>query len=393
MDVFLHIPKASGTTIRTIISREYGAAATAYYEPETENYEHHDSPEAYLSTRLAEGNVRLITGHMRYGVHEFLRQPCRYFSMVRDPVERALSEYFYAFSYPSHRYRDQIVSGHMAFADFLAAESMPPAEAMSRFLGGWFVGLHSSYEAALYHLRHGIATVGTSERFDESMLLIARDFGWRPPLYLPRNVTRLDGETHDRRRRAREEARVFLRARFAGDYQVYDAADDLLSKRIAILGTAFDRALGNYRELQEALTRYDNPLKFDEYNLEQDDDLPSEAAGLYDSAPYRALAEYLRSEPVQPKERRSFVGYFDGRSHSVLGGWAMDMSRSTPITVTLRHHNKVIETRVCDIPRPDVATTGFPATACGFRFHLDPPADDLGGFSVCFEDSFVRLQS
>ena len=393
MDVFLHIPKASGTTIRTIISREYGAAATAYYEPETENYEHHDSPEAYLTTRLAEGNVRLITGHMRYGVHEFLRQPCRYFSMVRDPIERALSEYFYAFSYPPHRYRDQIVSGNMTFADFLIAESMPPAEAISRFLGGWFVGLNSSYEAALYHLRHGIATVGTSERFDESMLLIARDFGWRPPLYLPRNVTRLDDETRDQRRRAREEAGVFLRAQFASDYQIYDAVDDLLSKRITSLGAAFERALGNYRELQGELADFDNPLVFDEYNLEQDDDLPPEAARLYGSAPYRALTDYLRSEPVQPQKRRSFVGYFDGRSSRDLTGWAMDLSRSTPVTVTLRHHNQVIETRLSNIPRPDVAATGFPATPCGFRFQLDPPVEDMAGFTVCFEDSFVCLQS
>jgi hypothetical protein len=393
MDVFLHIPKASGTTIRTVISREYGTVATAYYEPETESFEHRDDPETYLRARLSDGNLRLITGHMRYGIHEFLRQPCRYFSMVRDPIERAISEYFYAFAYPLHRYRDQIVTGGMSFADFLVAEALPSSGAMSHFLGGMFKGLHGLADAALFHLRQGIVTVGTSERFDESMLLIARDFGWRPPLYLRRNVTQLENDVRDRRLEAREEARGLLRAQFTGDYQVYDAADELLSQRIFDLGGPFRRALENYRELQDALAHYENPKIFDEYNLEQDDELPRAAEALRDSAPYRELAQYLLEDPVRPEDRRSFVGYFDGRSPRAFAGWAMDLWRPTPITVTLRHRDEVIATALCDIPRPDVAANGFPATPCGFCFHLDPPAEDINEFTICFEDSAVRLKS
>jgi hypothetical protein len=391
MDVFLHIPKASGTTIRTIISREYGAASTAYYEPETENFEHRVAPEAYLRARIAEGNVRLITGHLRYGIHEFLRQPCRYFSMVRDPGERALSDYFYAFAYPSHRYRDQIVSGGMKFIDFLAAEAVPAAAAICHFLGGQFAGLNGGAEAALFHLRRGIVTVGTSERFDESMLLIARDLGWRPPLYLPRNVTRLNDVMRDRRRRTAAEARDLLRAQFASDYEVYAAADELLSQRIFYLGNRFRLAFDNYRELQEALSRYGNPKAYDEYNLEQDDLLPRGAEVLRDSAPYRSLAEYLLLDPVRPDDRHNFVGYFDGRSPRIMGGWAMDLSRPTPITVTLRYHDRVVATKLCDIPRTDVVASGFPGIPCGFRFELDPPAEDLSGFTVCFENSLIQL--
>jgi hypothetical protein len=392
MDVFLHIPKASGTTIRTIISREYGSASTAYYEPETETFEHRESPETYLAKRLAEGNVRLITGHLRYGIHEFLRQPCRYFSMVRDPIERALSEYFYAFTYPLHRYRDPIVSGAMTFADFLSAGGVPPAGAMSHFLGGLFPGLHGLGEAALFHLQRSIVTVGTSERFDESVLLIARDFGWSPPLYLSRNVTRLDDALSERRLRATAEARESLRAQFASDYEVYDAADKLLSQRIFYLGGGFHRALDHHRELQDALASCENPKLYEEYNLEQDDKLPPAAERLLNSAPYRALAEYLRSDPAVPEDRRSFVGYFDGRSPTTLGGWAMDLSRATPITVTLRRYGEVVASTLCNIPRPDVASQGFPAIPCGFRFNLTPPSQDIAGFTVCFEDTAVQLQ-
>ena len=391
MDVFLHIPKASGTTIRTILSREYGASKIAYYEPETEHSEHHASPEIYLASRLAKGDVRLITGHLRYGIHEFLRRPCRYFSMLRDPIDRAISEYFYAFSYPLHRYRDLIVSGAMSFVDFIETEPETIAGTITHFLAGWSKGLHSPYEAALHRLRHGLLTVGTSERFDESILLMAKRLGWQPPLYCPRNVTKLDGQAREHRQQVRNEAKSLLRPYFSADYQVYDAADALISKQVLALGANFSRALEDYTELQQALAKLENPLVFDEYNLEQDDELPADTARLYDSAPYRALKDYLQSDPSRADERQNLIGYFDGRTPSDLTGWAMDLSRSTPITVTLRMNDKILDTRLCDIPRPDVATAGFPSTPCGFHFPLNPPIHDLNGLTICFEDSFIQL--
>lgn len=391
MDVFLHIPKASGTTIRTIISREYGAAGTVYYEPESEHFAHRDDPESFLRTRLADPEVRLITGHLRYGIHEFLRKPCRYFSMVRDPIERALSEYFYAFAYPTHRYREQIISGGMSFVDFLGAETPPATGVISHFLSGWFRGQHSSAEVARFHLQNCLMTVGISERFDESLLLIARDLGWRPPLYLLRNVTRLDENVRERRRRASEDAKANVRGQFAGDYLVYEEANRMLTSRIDALGDGFQQALENYKELQEALVQHDNPLIFDEYNLEQDDDLPSSANILRHSTPYLALADYLRQGPAKPADRRCFVGYFDGRASTVVAGWAMDMSRSTPITVTLRRRTEVIARTLCNIPRPDVVASGFPETPCGFRFILSDSINDWSDIAVFFEDSNVRL--
>jgi hypothetical protein len=392
VDVFLHIPKASGTTIRTIVSREYGVEATLYYEPENENFEHRAAPVTYLRDRLVKANVRLITGHLRYGIHELLCQPCRYFSMVRDPIERALSDYFYAFTYFQHRHRDQIVSGNVSFQDFLAADVVSPATATCYFLGGLFEGLHDAVEAALFQVRHGIVTVGTSERFDESILLIARDLGWRPPLYLRRNVTHLRDGMQDFRLRTREEAQKSLREHFASDYKVYNVVDELMSQRVFYLGSGFRKALDNYRELQAALGQYESAVMFREYMFEKDDALPPPAAALLDSAPYRELAEYLRKDPAVPEDRRSYVGYHDVRLQNGMAGWAMDMSRTTPITVTLRRHDQVVATTLCAIPRPHVAAAGFPDVPCGFRFNLDPPVKNPEEFTVCFENTPIRLR-
>ncbi len=392
MDVFLHIPKASGTTVRTIISREYGVGSTFYYEPESTLFPDRKTPEAYLRSRVSQGDVRLITGHMRYGVHRALHKPARYFTVLRDPVERTLSDYFYAYVYPLHRFRNEIVDGHMGFADFLNAEGVSPALATTYFLSGEFEGLHDPLEAGLFNLNNCFVSIGTSERFDESILVIARDLGWRPPLCLRRNVARLDDKLRDQRRQVREAARGALSEFFASDYQLYHAADEILSARIRGLGAQFKQALANYRELQDALARLDTGDISDTYTLAGEDaQLPAAAAQLLDSAPYRSLAEYLRESPVQATDRTSFVGFLELRTSTAVAGWAMDLARSAPINVTLYSGDRAIASMTCDRARPDVAAAGYPSATCGFNFAVNAPVNDPDQLAVCFGDTPVRL--
>jgi hypothetical protein len=391
MDVFLHIPKASGTTVRTIISREYGFASTFYYEPESALFPDRKTPEAYLRSRVNQGGVRLITGHMRYGVHRALHQPCRYFTILRDPIDRTLSDYFYAHVYPLHRFREEIVSGSMSFADFLSVQGVSPALAMTYFLAGEFEGLNDPLEAALFNVKNCFVSVGTSERFDESILLIARDLGWRPPLYLRRNVARLDNGVRDHRRQVDEEARGSLSSYFGSDYEVYTAADELLSDRVHELGERFQKALEDYQELQEALARLDTGSTSDTYTLDQDAPLPAAAADLLESAPYRALAEYLIEAPAKDTDRSNLVGFLEARSATGVGGWAMDLSRSEPMKVTVYKSGRPIATVTCDRQRPDVAAAGYPSDICGFNLQLDAPVDDPEELLVCFADTPVQL--
>ncbi len=392
MDDFLHIPKASGTTIRTVISREYGVGSTFYYEPESSLFPDRKTPEIYLRSRLSQGHVRLITGHMRYGVHRALHRPARYFTMLRDPIERTLSDYFYAYAYPLHRFRNEIVDGHMGFADFLNVEGVSPALATTYFVGGEFEGLHDPLESALFNLNNCFVSIGTSERFDESILLIARDLGWRPPLYLRRNVTRMDDKLRDQRRQVREAARESLGEFFASDYQLYHAADELLSTRVHGLGARFQQALGNYSELQDALAQLDTGDVSDTYTLEGEDArLPAAAAQLLESAPYRSLVEYLLESPAQATDRTSLVGFLEVRSATIVAGWATDMARPEPVSVTLYDGDRALASATCDRPRADVAAAGYPAAACGFRFDLNGPNNDPDRLAVCFGDTPVRL--
>jgi hypothetical protein len=41
------------------------------------------------------GRVRYISGHIPYGVHRVFGTRAKYFTLVRDPVERVLSSFFW----------------------------------------------------------------------------------------------------------------------------------------------------------------------------------------------------------------------------------------------------------------------------------------------------------
>ena len=89
--IFLHIPKTAGSTLHRIIER---------------NVEPHEcfttaSPFASAVERFGSlpewrrNLLRIVKGHMYFGVHNHLQREARYFTVIRDPVSRVISEYNY----------------------------------------------------------------------------------------------------------------------------------------------------------------------------------------------------------------------------------------------------------------------------------------------------------
>jgi len=87
--IFLHIPKTAGITFRRIVTQQYDLSA--HHQIDGEHIE--DSVAAFKGlpeTRRA--NVRLLTGHMPFGLHQFLPRRARYITLLRDPIERVIQE-------------------------------------------------------------------------------------------------------------------------------------------------------------------------------------------------------------------------------------------------------------------------------------------------------------
>ena len=93
-------------------------------------------------------------------------------------------------------------------------------------------------EAALANLQQTAA--GLTERFDESLLLFASQFGWRPPLYLPANRTSVTFEVTDHQRQLIRQANNM-------DVALYQHATQLFADRLAADGTVTPARLNRFR--------------------------------------------------------------------------------------------------------------------------------------------------
>lgn len=79
--IFLHLPRTAGTTLHRIIERQVrpeGIFSIGWTEQE--------SVQAYRELSQArKAEIRMVRGHMAFGLHEFVPGPSTYFTLLRDP--------------------------------------------------------------------------------------------------------------------------------------------------------------------------------------------------------------------------------------------------------------------------------------------------------------------
>jgi uncharacterized protein (UPF0262 family) len=253
--VFLHIMKTGGVTLDEILFREYPKEVTHQIRAPLR-----ESVAAF--ERLPEearARVQLLTGHVYYGIHEYLPRPSTYTTLLRDPLDRVVSHYFWVCRNQGHTLHEA-VAGKMSLTDFVTSGlSNQPDNGMVRVLAGRsfqevpFGGTHAEMlEAALEHIASRFTVVGTTERFDESLVLMHDALGWRRlPRYVRRNVTaqRPHAESLTDQERSTIEGMNQL------DRVLYSEATHSLDERIRRGGSDFDRALRRFRRLNAAYGR------------------------------------------------------------------------------------------------------------------------------------------
>lgn len=253
--IYLHVPKAAGTTLNNVIQRQYPRGTVFILNGQRPHVGWAEFQ------RLPEGErarFRVVLGHMTFGLHEHLPQPCTYVTILRDPVERLISMYYYVLQKPLHYLYTTVTTRRMSLADFVRSGLSPEIDnCQTRLLAGAPVfGVGPGFaecsgemlEQAKANLQQ-FAVVGLCEQFDESLLLLKHTLGWKFPLYQRENVTR----GRPVRESISEEELELIAAHNQWDIELYMHAKNLFEQLIARQGSAFYRELAAFRWLNARL--------------------------------------------------------------------------------------------------------------------------------------------
>jgi hypothetical protein len=193
--VFLHIPKTAGSTLNSIMERQYSRRQFYSLYP-TRLYPDGNAKQFHSMSTEQRAQLRLLTGHVGYGFHCELPNPVTYFTLLRDPIERVISFYYYVRRNAGHYLHDYTLAQNLSLPQFVASGSTEVNDNLSvRMISGHWKDIaygqctREMLEMAKQNLREYFAVVGLAERFDESLLLLKQAFGWRNVYYMRHNVT------------------------------------------------------------------------------------------------------------------------------------------------------------------------------------------------------------
>lgn len=198
--VFLHVPKTGGSTLNRALTARFGAAHVGFRPRGARGerirhtgYEDRDPDDAAARNQFAfdqwealpaqrRAGARVVTGHVFFGFHERVRPPgagpLAYLTMLRAPLPRIRSLY-------AHRVRNGTLPP--GFEDYLVSGegwSLDNAQVRRWVTPGrgdltGRVTPTMCDDACANLVAHGLA-VGVTERFDESLVVIARALGVAP---------------------------------------------------------------------------------------------------------------------------------------------------------------------------------------------------------------------
>ena len=244
--IFVHIPKTGGSTMRQIILNNVDPRRTLTVGSDHEKVMREF---AALSQHERDQYVAAL-GHFRYGIHRFFSSGTpRYFTMLRHPVERTLSNYSYALERPRQPHHFEI--GRSSFIEFASDQRLGQKQSM------WLMGYVPSDKATLEvygrelplpenaveilkkRISEEFVLAGVLEQYDASLLLLQDIFNWKSVYYERANTTKKRLRYKDLNA---EEKRI-LDALTGPDFELYDWVKARLDAQIEQRGDLFQKRL------------------------------------------------------------------------------------------------------------------------------------------------------
>jgi len=183
--IFLHIPKTAGSALQSIIQSHYRAR-------ETHRLDSKRTLEAMADFKAMDDEekkeLKVVCGHMWFGLHEAIPGPSTYITLLRDPVDRVISHYYYVRRMPGHYLYQKVTQEKLSLQEYVEKKlSTELNNGQTRLLSGqWdekkypFGSIpRSLLEQAKNNLQQFFLLVGIQEEFETTIKLAGKLLGWQ----------------------------------------------------------------------------------------------------------------------------------------------------------------------------------------------------------------------
>ncbi len=131
---------------------------------------------------------------MSFGIHTAFPTPCDYITMLRDPISRTISQYYYIATLPTHEDYEAVVK--MSLEEYVKSNMAGANNFQTRLLSAKhefssvdkFDLPKDALEIAKKNLRESFKVVGVAEKFAETMLVVKSVFNWGNVYYGTRHI-------------------------------------------------------------------------------------------------------------------------------------------------------------------------------------------------------------
>lgn len=258
--LFIHIDKTAGQTLTQIIEEQYQISEvyklkkpltleTLLNEITIEKASKIGCYFEHLETYLkqvpkGDTNINCIYGHIYFGAHRYLYKPYTYITMLRDPIDRVVSHFYYLQA-KNH------FKTNTNFEDFISDNLNRNVQ--TQYISGQFTPKGTpDIQKAKENMGKYFSIVGITEMFNESVFLMKKQFGWQDIIYSKRNVT-VNRPSKDQ---LSKEIIDLVKRHNELDIELYDYARNILEQKIHTLDSQSKQELHDFIQIQQNQTRY-----------------------------------------------------------------------------------------------------------------------------------------
>ena len=234
LTIFTHIPKTSGSSF-----------ACRLIHANVDESRILENPRFRSFRRLLTEQHLFVTGHLAYGLHWLTTRPCQYITFLRDPIERAISNYYFIRQCDPTLARHRLHEEAQTYTLKGFYQQRHLQNEMTKIIAGFPLWrLHTALPVAAMdrlllqkakdHLSQRYVCLGLQEQFETSVLLMKTHFGWTREADLKRrlkksrkrpSVEELDASTID-----------VLREAHQLDLELHAHARQLFEQQLAVHG-------------------------------------------------------------------------------------------------------------------------------------------------------------